>query len=111
MISQFLYSAFHIVSMCFTTNGGLFRAAYEDAYGSRAALALSTVKFRGGKQQGHDRDVMNLAFMQTANYHQLSSMSNSNDQSVKFVVDLASLIGCLHLTCLTAVIIKVCMKV
>ncbi|KAK3751961.1 hypothetical protein QZH41_001244 [Actinostola sp. cb2023] len=39
LISNFLKitSAFHIVSMRFTTDGGLFRAAYEGAYGSRAA--------------------------------------------------------------------------
>jgi len=37
IINRFLYSAFHIVSMRFTTDGGLFRAAYEGAYGSRAA--------------------------------------------------------------------------
>jgi len=29
ILSRFLYSAFHIVSMRFTTDGGLFRAAYE----------------------------------------------------------------------------------
>jgi len=37
IITRFLYNAFHIVSMRFTTDGGLFRAAlYEGAYGSQA---------------------------------------------------------------------------
>jgi len=37
IFSRFLYSAFHIVSMRFTTDGELFWAAYEGAYCSRAA--------------------------------------------------------------------------